>query len=120
MRHLLLIIYHKYGIHIADVNDEWHKFHKQALVRLRLACERAKISLSTAPQASIDIDDLLPGINFHHVITRSEFEVLVQGLLVQCVYQIRAALGGYCDVLMSLIINKKTSDRQCGNHRQEY
>jgi hypothetical protein len=49
---MLLVIYHKYGIHIADINDGWHKFHKQALMRLRLACERAKIALSSAAQVS--------------------------------------------------------------------
>ena len=48
----------------------------RALRRLRTACERAKCTLSTSAQASIEIDSLFEGINFYISLTRSIFEVL--------------------------------------------
>ena len=50
--------------------------NKRALRRLRTACERAKRTLSSAAQASIEIDSLLDGIDFYTSITRARFEEL--------------------------------------------
>mgnify|MGYP003262277613 CR=1 FL=1 len=56
------------------------KFHKdittsqRALRRLRTACERAKRTLSSSTQASIEIDSLFEGIDFNSQITRARFE----------------------------------------------
>jgi heat shock 70kDa protein 1/2/6/8 len=49
--------------------------------RLRTACERAKRTLSSATQASIEIDSLYKGIDFYTFITRARFEELCQDLL---------------------------------------
>ncbi|KAF8546161.1 heat shock protein 70 [Imleria badia] len=46
----------------------------RALRRLRTACERAKRTLSSAIQASIEIDSLFEGIDFYTSLTRARFE----------------------------------------------
>jgi L1 cell adhesion molecule like protein len=63
--------------------QEFKKKHKKdlttnprALRRLRTACERAKRTLSSATQASIEIDSLFEGIDFYSTITRARFEEL--------------------------------------------
>ncbi|KAG9049220.1 70-kilodalton heat shock protein [Tulasnella sp. UAMH 9824] len=54
----------------------------RALRRLRTACERAKRTLSSATQASIEIDSLCEGIDFYTSITRARFEELCQDLFL--------------------------------------
>lgn len=48
----------------------------RAMRRLRSACERAKITLSASPRATIEIDSLFEGIDFNSSITRARFEDL--------------------------------------------
>jgi heat shock protein 1/8 len=48
----------------------------RALRRLRTACERAKRTLSSSTQASIEIDSLFEGIDFYTSLTRARFEEL--------------------------------------------
>ena len=43
---------------------------------MRTACERAKRTLSSSAQASIEIDSLFEGIDFYTSITRARFEEL--------------------------------------------
>jgi len=50
--------------------------NKRALRRLRTACERAKRTLSSSAQASIEIDSLFEGIDFYTSVTRARFEEL--------------------------------------------
>lgn len=50
--------------------------NKRAVRRLRTACERAKRTLSSSTQASIEIDSLFEGIDFYTSITRARFEEL--------------------------------------------
>nr|AAR97294.1 inducible heat shock protein 70 [Rhabdosargus sarba] len=50
--------------------------NKRPLRRLRTACERAKRTLSSSTQASIEIDSLFEGIDFYTSITRARFEEL--------------------------------------------
>ncbi|SCZ97733.1 BZ3500_MvSof-1268-A1-R1_Chr4-3g07414 [Microbotryum saponariae] len=52
----------------------------RALRRLRTACERAKRTLSSAAQTTIEIDSLFEGIDFYTSITRARFEELCQDL----------------------------------------
>ena len=52
----------------------------RAMRRLRTACERAKRTLSSATQASIEIDSLYEGIDFYSSITRARFEELCMDL----------------------------------------
>lgn len=48
----------------------------RALRRLRTACERAKRTLSSTTQTTIEIDSLYEGIDFYATITRARFEEL--------------------------------------------
>ncbi|XP_005951997.1 heat shock cognate 71 kDa protein [Haplochromis burtoni] len=50
--------------------------NKRAVRRLRTACERAKRTLSSSTQASIEIDSLYEGTDFYTSITRARFEEL--------------------------------------------
>ncbi|KAJ7171055.1 heat shock cognate 70 [Mycena filopes] len=52
----------------------------RALRRLRTACDRAKRTLSSAAQTSIEIDSLFEGIDFYTSLTRARFEELCQDL----------------------------------------
>ena len=54
-----------------DISDD-----QQAVRRLRTECERTKRTLSSIAQASIEIDSLFEGIDFHTSITRPKFEDL--------------------------------------------
>ncbi|KAK0782100.1 Hsp70 chaperone, partial [Friedmanniomyces endolithicus] len=67
--------------------SEFKRKHKKdltanarALRRLRTACERAKRTLSSSAQTSIEIDSLYEGIDFYTSITRARFEELCQDL----------------------------------------
>merc|ERR1719399_918362 len=53
--------------------------NKRALRRLRTACERAKRTLSSSAQTSIEIDSLFEGIDFYTSISRARFEELCSG-----------------------------------------
>ncbi|XP_052701152.1 heat shock 70 kDa protein cognate 4 [Crassostrea angulata] len=57
--------------HKKDISE-----NKRAVRRLRTACERAKRTLSSSSQASIEIDSLFEGIDFYTSITRARFEEL--------------------------------------------
>merc|ERR1712000_664726 len=54
--------------------------NKRALRRLRTACERAKRTLSSSSQSSIEIDSLYEGSDFYTSITRARFEELCSDL----------------------------------------
>jgi len=54
--------------------------NKRALRRLRTACERAKRTLSSSTQASVEIDSLYDGVDFYSAITRARFEELCADL----------------------------------------
>ena len=61
--------------HKKDIGD-----NMRALKRLRTACERAKRTLSTATQTTIEIDSIYDGVDFYSTITRARFEELCQDL----------------------------------------
>ena len=50
--------------------------NKQALIRLKIACEKAKINLSKMEITTIAVDNLFNEEDFNFTITRSEFEDL--------------------------------------------
>jgi len=50
----------------------------RALRRLRTACEKAKRTLSSSTQASVEVDTLADGKDFQTVITRAKFESLCE------------------------------------------
>ena len=57
--------------HKKDISE-----NKRAVRRLRTACERAKRTLSSSTQASVEIDSLFEGVDFYTSITRARFEEL--------------------------------------------
>ncbi|KAJ3211533.1 70-kilodalton heat shock protein [Clydaea vesicula] len=72
---------------VAHFSDEFkRKFKKdltgnpRSLRRLRTACERAKRTLSSTAQTSLEIDSLYEGIDFYTSITRARFEELCADL----------------------------------------
>merc|ERR1719223_1272913 len=52
----------------------------RSMRRLRTACERAKRTLSSSTQTSIEIDSLFEGVDFFSSITRARFEELCMDL----------------------------------------
>uniref|UniRef100_A0A8C7NIA8 Heat shock protein 70 n=1 Tax=Oncorhynchus mykiss TaxID=8022 RepID=A0A8C7NIA8_ONCMY len=67
--------------------------NKRALRRLRTACERAKRTLSSSSQASIEIDSLFEGIDFYTSITRARFEEMCSDLFRGTLEPVEKALG---------------------------
>lgn len=57
--------------------------HK-SMRRLRTACERAKRTLSSSTQATIEIDALFDGIDYNTTITRARFEDLNMDYFRKC------------------------------------
>jgi len=64
----------------------------RALRRLRTACERAKRTLSSSTQASIEIDSLYEGIDFYTSLTRARFEELNIDLFKSCLQPVEKVL----------------------------
>ena len=68
------------------MNEFKRKFKKdisgnaRSVRRLRTQCERAKRLLSSATQATIEIDSLFEGVDFYSSITRAKFEELCMDL----------------------------------------
>jgi len=64
----------------------------RAVRRLRTACERAKRTLSSSAQASIEIDSLFEGVDFYTSITRARFEELNMDLFRGCIEPVEKVL----------------------------
>jgi len=64
----------------------------RALRRLRTACERAKRTLSSSTQASIEIDSLYEGQDLYTTITRAKFEELNIDLFRSCLQPVEKVL----------------------------
>ncbi|KAM5583700.1 hypothetical protein ABKV19_003529 [Rosa sericea] len=65
----------------------------RALRRLRTSCERAKRTLSSIVQTTIDIDSLFEDIDFYTEITRAEFEELNMDLFNTCLEPVKKCLS---------------------------
>ncbi|XP_048515920.1 heat shock 70 kDa protein cognate 4-like isoform X2 [Athalia rosae] len=65
---------------------------KKATRRLRTACERAKRTLSSSTQASLEIDSLFEGVDFYTTVTRARFEELNQDLFKSTVDPVEKSL----------------------------
>ncbi|KAF2318729.1 hypothetical protein GH714_010350 [Hevea brasiliensis] len=79
--------------------QEFKRKHKKdisgnprALRRLRTACERAKRTLSSTAQTTIEIDSLYEGIDFYTTITRARFEELNMDLFRKCMEPVEKCL----------------------------
>ncbi|CAG4969944.1 unnamed protein product [Parnassius apollo] len=68
------------------------KENPKAIRRLRTACERAKRTLSSSTEASIEIDALHEGIDFYSKISRARFEELCSDLFRQTLGPVERAL----------------------------
>ncbi|OWR50052.1 Heat shock protein 1A/1B [Danaus plexippus plexippus] len=68
------------------------KSNPKALRRLRTACERAKRTLSSNTEASLEVDALHEGIDFYSKITRARFEELCSDLFRQTLGPVDRAL----------------------------
>ena len=64
----------------------------RSLRRLRTAAERAKRTLSSAAQTSIEIDSLFEGIDFYTSITRARFEELCGDLFAHTIEPVEKVL----------------------------
>lgn len=64
----------------------------RAIRRLRTACERAKRTLSSTAQTSVEIDSLFEGIDFYTSITRARFEELNMDLFRKCMDPVEKCL----------------------------
>ncbi|KAL6589619.1 hsp71-like protein [Neocallimastix sp. 'constans'] len=65
----------------------------RSLRRLRTACERAKRTLSSSTQTSIEIDSLYEGIDFYTSITRARFEELNSDLFRNVIEPVEKVLN---------------------------
>ncbi|KAL1299155.1 hypothetical protein HN51_043574 [Arachis hypogaea] len=66
--------------------------NSKALRRLRNECEKAKRILSYNNEATIDIDALFQGIDFHSTMTRARFEKLNDDLFEKCMDTVKRCL----------------------------
>lgn len=66
--------------------------NKRAMRRLRTACERAKRTLSSNTQATVEIDSLIDGIDFYSSITRARFEELNADLFKRTLQPVEKAI----------------------------
>ncbi|EDV93244.1 heat shock 70 kDa protein cognate 2 [Drosophila grimshawi] len=80
--------------------EEFKRKHKsniasnvRALRRLRTACERAKRTLSSSTEASLEIDALHEGIDFYSKISRARFEELNMDLFRSTLEPVERALN---------------------------
>ncbi|XP_028212815.1 heat shock cognate 70 kDa protein-like [Glycine soja] len=73
--------------HKKDING-----NPRALRRLRTACERAKRTLSSTAQTTIEIDSLYEGVDFYTTITRARFEELNRDLFRKCMEPVEKCL----------------------------
>ncbi|CAL9091482.1 unnamed protein product [Musa textilis] len=79
--------------------SEFRRKHKKdisgnarALRRLRTACERAKRTLSSTSQTTIEVDSLYEGVDFYVTITRARFEELCMDLFRKCMDPVEKVL----------------------------
>ncbi|CRK88904.1 CLUMA_CG002643, isoform A [Clunio marinus] len=79
--------------------EEFKRKHKKdlsgnmrALRRLRTACERAKRTLSSSTEATIEVDALHEGVDFYSKISRARFEELNMDLFRSTLQPVEQAL----------------------------
>ena len=77
--------------------------NSRSLRRLKTACEKAKITLSSSTKANIEIDTLYEGIDFNSTITRARFEELCSDLF-------KEALKPVDQVLIDAKVSKSQID----------
>jgi heat shock protein 1/8 len=73
--------------HKTDLSD-----NAKSVRRLKTACERAKRTLSTSTNATIELESLFEGIDFFSTITRAKFENLCMSLFQRCLKPVEKVL----------------------------
>lgn len=68
------------------------KTNPRSVRRLRTAAERAKVTLSSTSQTTIEVDSLFEGIDFYTTITRARFEELNRDLFDKCMEPVEKVL----------------------------
>jgi L1 cell adhesion molecule like protein len=68
------------------------KNNKKALIKLKIACERAKLTLSFITQTCIEIEALSEGIDYFVTMTRSKFEEINMDYFIMCIDSIQKVL----------------------------
>jgi len=76
---------------LADHAEALHQPYPD--LRLRLACEEAKIALSDADGARVDVEDLLPGLSVHETIERGTFVDLVRPIIQRTADPVKEVLS---------------------------
>lgn len=66
--------------------------NQRSLRRLRTQCERAKRTLSSSTQATIEIDSLFEGIDYSATISRARFEELCMDYFRSCIQPVENVL----------------------------
>ena len=66
--------------------------NKKSVRRLRTAAERAKRTLSSSTTATVELDALFEGIDFHTSLTRAKFESLCNSLFQKCLDPVEKVL----------------------------
>ncbi|KAM4094013.1 hypothetical protein ACB094_06G162800 [Castanea mollissima] len=83
--------------HFVNIFKRQHKVdisvNSKALRRLRTACEKAKIILSSAMETTIEVDYLHNGIDFSSTITRAKFAELNMDLFRKCIHIVEKCLN---------------------------
>jgi len=69
------------------------KNNPRSMRRLRTQCEQAKRTLSSAVRATIEVDSLFEGVDFHITVTRAKFEQLCNEKFRACLDPCRKVLG---------------------------
>jgi L1 cell adhesion molecule like protein len=77
--------------------------NQRSIKRLKTACERAKRTLSTSTQSTIEIDSLYEGIDYSTILTRAKFEDI-------CGHWFRKSLESVDKVLVDAKISKSQID----------
>lgn len=84
---------------VSHFMQEFKRKHKKdisgnprAVRRLRTACERAKRTLSSGSQTTIEIDSLFEGVDFNTSITRARFEELCIDMFRKCMDPVEKVL----------------------------
>jgi len=85
MKYFLEVLKKKHG---KDINKD-----QKALARLKKAAEIAKRQLSSQPEARVEVDNLVEGIDFSEKITRAKFEELCMDLFKGTLEPVKAVLN---------------------------
>ena len=64
----------------------------RAMKRLKHACERAKRTLSSAPNATIELDSFMGDVDYSITISKAKFNQLQNGLFMSCLDTVKKVL----------------------------